>query len=82
MLVEAVKKLNEAENTVKTLRQKLCANKSGEDNFSWIEHQMEQFVENDLQCNICYEMFIKVMLIIEIIKQQFNQVLTILISYK
>lgn len=59
MLVEAVKKLNAAENETKTLRQQL-RNKNEGDNFSWIEHQMEQSLENDFQCNICYEIFIKV----------------------
>ncbi|XP_050422235.1 E3 ubiquitin-protein ligase CHFR-like isoform X2 [Adelges cooleyi] len=58
MLVEAVKKLNEAENEVRTLRQQLCGNNDGE-SFSWVAHQLEQAVDSDLQCNICYEMFIK-----------------------
>ncbi|XP_050538435.1 uncharacterized protein LOC126903903 isoform X2 [Daktulosphaira vitifoliae] len=58
MLVEAVKKLNESENEVRTLRQQL-RNKDDGDNFSWIEHQLEQAIESDLQCNICYEIFIK-----------------------
>ncbi|XP_025419044.1 LON peptidase N-terminal domain and RING finger protein 1-like isoform X4 [Sipha flava] len=58
MLVEAVKKLNEAENLVNSLRQQLRSINDGA-NFSWIEHQMEQCIENDLQCNICYEMYIK-----------------------
>ncbi|XP_022183446.1 E3 ubiquitin-protein ligase rnf8-B isoform X2 [Myzus persicae] len=58
VLVETVKKLNEAENLVVSLRQQLRV-KNEEDNFSWIEHQMEQCLETDLQCNICYEMFIK-----------------------
>lgn len=59
MLVETVIKLNEAENTIKTLRQQLRTKNEGE-NFSWVEHQMEQCIDNDLQCNICYELFIKV----------------------
>lgn len=58
-LLEVVKKLNEAENQVVTLTQQLRSKNEG-DNFSWIEHQMEQCIDNDLQCNICYEMFIKV----------------------
>jgi hypothetical protein len=59
VLVETVKKLNEAENLVISLRQQLRIKNEGE-NFSWVEHQMEQCIESDLQCNICYEMFIKV----------------------
>ncbi|XP_001943872.1 probable E3 ubiquitin-protein ligase makorin-2 isoform X1 [Acyrthosiphon pisum] len=58
VLVETVKKLNEADNLVVSLRQQLRVKNEG-DNFSWIEHQMEQCLESDLQCNICYEMFIK-----------------------
>ncbi|XP_026813916.1 uncharacterized protein LOC113554325 isoform X3 [Rhopalosiphum maidis] len=58
VLVETVKKLNEAENLVTSLRQQLRIKNEGE-NFSWVEHQMEQCIESDLQCNICYEMFIK-----------------------
>jgi len=66
MLLEAVKKLNEADNLVVSLRQQLRIKNEGE-NFSWVEHQMEQCIESDLQCNICYEMFIKVILRIKII---------------
>jgi len=77
MLVETVKKLNDAENLVKTLRQELRSKNEG-DNFSWIEHQMEQCVENDLQCNICYEMFIKVILIIEIVNNLIKLLLLII----
>ncbi|KAL4112377.1 hypothetical protein QTP88_016181 [Uroleucon formosanum] len=58
VLVETVKKLNEADNLVISLRQQLRV-KNEQDNFSWVEHQMEQCLESDLQCNICYEMFIK-----------------------
>ncbi|KAL4153647.1 hypothetical protein QTP88_001480 [Uroleucon formosanum] len=58
VLVETVKKLNEADNLVLSLRQQLRVKNEG-DNFSWVEHQMEQCLESDLQCNICYEMFIK-----------------------
>ncbi|XP_025208672.1 E3 ubiquitin-protein ligase RNF8-like isoform X2 [Melanaphis sacchari] len=58
VLVETVKKLNEAENLVISLRQQLRIKNDG-DNFSWVEHQIEQCIESDLQCNICYEMFIK-----------------------
>jgi E3 ubiquitin-protein ligase RNF8 len=58
VLVETVKKLNEADNLVVSLRQQLRVKNEG-DNFSWVEHQMEQCLESDLQCNICYEMFIK-----------------------
>lgn len=43
---------------VKVLRQQLRS--KNEEHFSWIEHQMEQCIDNDLQCNICYELFIKV----------------------
>jgi len=67
MLVETVKKLNEADNLVVSLRQQLRVKNEG-DNFSWFEHQMEQCLESDLQCNICYEMFIKVILLIQINK--------------
>jgi len=67
VLVETVKKLNEAENLVVSLRQQLRVKNEGE-HFSWIEHQMEQCLETDLQCNICYEMFIKVILLIKIVK--------------
>lgn len=35
-------------------------NRNDDDKFSWIEHQMEQCIDSDLQCNICYEIFIKV----------------------
>jgi len=66
-LAETVKKLNDAENLVKTLRQELRSKNEG-DNFSRIETQMKQSIDNDLLCNICYEMFIKVILIIEIVK--------------
>lgn len=59
MLVETVKKLNEAENQIKTLRQQLRKKDEGE-NFSWIEDQMGQCVDNDLQCSICYELLVKV----------------------
>jgi len=65
VLVETVKKLNEADNLVVSLRQQLRVKNEG-DNFSWMEHQMEQCLESDLQCNICYEMFIKVILLIQI----------------
>ncbi|XP_008179059.1 E3 ubiquitin-protein ligase rnf8-B-like [Acyrthosiphon pisum] len=58
VLVETVKKLNEADNLVVSLRKQLRV-KNEEDNFSWVEHQMKQCLESDLQCNICYEMFIK-----------------------
>ncbi|XP_015370531.1 PREDICTED: E3 ubiquitin-protein ligase RNF8-B-like isoform X2 [Diuraphis noxia] len=58
MLIETVKKLNEAENLVVSLRQQLRVKNEG-DNFSWMEHQMEKCLESDLQCNICYEVFIK-----------------------
>ncbi|KAL4083934.1 hypothetical protein QTP88_029250 [Uroleucon formosanum] len=58
VFVETVKKLNEADNLVVSLRQQLRA-KNERDNISRFEHQMEQCLENDLQCNICYEMFIK-----------------------
>ncbi|XP_060872973.1 E3 ubiquitin-protein ligase rnf8-A-like isoform X2 [Metopolophium dirhodum] len=58
VLVETVKKLNEADNLVESLREQLRV-KNEEDNFSWIEYQMEQCLKSDLQCNICYEMFIK-----------------------
>lgn len=70
MLVEAVKKLNEAENLVNSLRQQLRSKNDGE-NFSWIEHQMEQSIENDLQCNICYEMYIKVTFLLSTISYNF-----------
>lgn len=63
MLLETVKKLNEAENLVVSLRQQLRIKNEGE-HFSWMEHQMEQCLESDLQCNICYEVFIKVILLI------------------
>lgn len=59
ILLETVKQLNEAENQIKTLRQQMRDTNNGE-HFSWIEHQMEQCIENELQCNICYELFIKV----------------------
>lgn len=59
VLVETVKKLNLYENEIKTLREQL-RNKNGEDNFSLIEHQLAQSLENDFQCNICYEVFVKV----------------------
>lgn len=65
MLLETVKKLNEAENLVKSLRKQLFDKNEG-DNFSWVQHLMEQSIESDLQCNICYEMFIKVILLITI----------------
>jgi len=65
VLVETVKKLNEADNLIVSLRQQLRVKNEG-DNFSWVEHQMEQCIESDLQCNICYEMFIKVILLIQI----------------
>ncbi|KAL5239176.1 hypothetical protein ACI65C_006586 [Semiaphis heraclei] len=58
VLLETVKKLNEAENLVVSLRQQLRIKNEGE-NFSRMEHQMEQCLESDLQCNICYEVFIK-----------------------
>lgn len=45
---------------VKVLRQQLRS--KNEEHFSWIEHQMEQCIDNDLQCNICYELFIKVII--------------------
>jgi len=66
-LVETVKKLNEADNLVVSLRQQLRVKNEG-DNFSWFEHKMEQCLKSDLQCNICYEMFIKVILLIQIDK--------------
>ncbi|XP_026819601.1 uncharacterized protein LOC113558341 [Rhopalosiphum maidis] len=56
LLVETTKKLKEAENSVISLRQQLCIN---DNNFSCMRDQMEQCMENDLQCNICYEMFIE-----------------------
>jgi len=65
VLLETVKKLNEAENLVVSLRQQLRIKNEG-DNFSWMEHQIEQCLESDLQCNICYEVFIKVILLIKI----------------
>ncbi|VVC33516.1 Zinc finger, RING-type,Zinc finger, RING/FYVE/PHD-type,Zinc finger, RING-type, conserved site [Cinara cedri] len=58
ILLETVKQLNESENSLKTLRQQL-RNKTDGDNFSWMEHHIEQSIESDLQCNICYELFIK-----------------------
>ncbi|KAF0767370.1 E3 ubiquitin-protein ligase rnf8-A-like isoform X1 [Aphis craccivora] len=58
MLLETVKRLNDAENLTTSLRQQLRIKNEGE-NFSWVEHQLEQCIESDLQCNICYEMFIK-----------------------
>lgn len=60
VLVETVKKLNEAENEIVTLRQQLCKKTEGK-NFSWIEDQMEKCVDNDLQCSICYELLVKVL---------------------
>lgn len=60
MLLETVKKLNEAENHAKDLREQLRSKNEGE--FSWVEHQIEQSIDSDLQCNICYEMFVKVIL--------------------
>lgn len=71
MLVEAVKKLNEAENLVNSLRQQLRSINDGE-NFSWIEHQMNQCIDNDLQCNICYEMYIKVKFLLTTINHSFH----------
>jgi len=62
MLLETVKRLNDAENLTTSLRQQLRIKNEGE-NFSWVEHQLEQCIESDLQCNICYEMFIKVILL-------------------
>lgn len=62
ILLETVKQLNESEASLKTLRQQLRS--KNEDNFSWIEHQLEQSIESDLQCNICYELFIKVTVIL------------------
>ncbi|KAL4083542.1 hypothetical protein QTP88_028863 [Uroleucon formosanum] len=58
VFVETLKKLNEANNLIVSLRQQLRVKNEG-DNFSWVEHQMEQCLKSDLQCNICYEMFIK-----------------------
>uniref|UniRef100_A0A2S2NV50 E3 ubiquitin-protein ligase n=1 Tax=Schizaphis graminum TaxID=13262 RepID=A0A2S2NV50_SCHGA len=56
MLVETIKKLNEAENSIISLRQQLRTN---ENNFSCMQDLTEQCVENDLKCSICYEMFIE-----------------------
>jgi len=67
VLEETVKKLNEANNLVVSLRQQLRVKNEGY-NISWVEHQMEQNHEKDLQCNICFEMFIKVILLIQIDK--------------
>ncbi|CAI6357603.1 unnamed protein product [Macrosiphum euphorbiae] len=58
VIVETEKKLNEAESLVVSLREQLRV-KNKRDNFSWVEHLMKQCLESDLQCNICYEMFIK-----------------------
>jgi hypothetical protein len=57
LLVETTKKLKEAENAVISLRQQLRIN---DDNLSCMRDQMEQCIENDLKCNICYETFIEV----------------------
>ena len=57
MLVETIKKLKEAENSIISLRQQLRTN---ENNFSCMQDLTEQCVENDLKCSICYEMFIEV----------------------
>lgn len=62
VLIETVKRLNDAENLTISLRQQLRIKNEAE-NFSWVEHQLEQCIESDLQCNICYEMFIKVILL-------------------
>ncbi|XP_060847118.1 E3 ubiquitin-protein ligase RNF8-like [Rhopalosiphum padi] len=56
LLVETTKKLKEAENAVISLRQQLRIN---DNNLSWIRDQWEQYMENDLNCNICYETFIE-----------------------
>ncbi|XP_060845285.1 E3 ubiquitin-protein ligase CHFR-like [Rhopalosiphum padi] len=56
LLVETTKKLKEAENAVISLRQQLRIN---DNNLSCMRDQMEQCIENDLKCNICYEVFIE-----------------------
>ncbi|XP_026819551.1 uncharacterized protein LOC113558277 [Rhopalosiphum maidis] len=56
LLVETTKQLKEAENSVISLRQQLHIN---DNNFSCMRDQIEQCIENNLQCNICYEMFIE-----------------------
>jgi len=66
VLVETVKKLNDADNVVVSLGKQLPV-KNDRNNFSWIE-QLKECLESDLQCNICYEMFIKVVLLIHIDK--------------
>lgn len=63
ILLEVVKQLSESEASLKTLRQQMRTGNNGE-NFSFVEHQIEQSLETDLQCNICYELFIKVILLI------------------
>jgi len=65
VLVETVKKLNVADNMVTSLSQKLSVKNDGV-NFSWVEQQMEECLESGLKCNICYEMFIKVILLVQI----------------
>jgi len=71
VLVETIQKLNEADNLVVSLREQLCV-KNREDNFSRVKHQMKQYLESDLQCNICYEMFIKVILLVQFDKIDSN----------
>jgi len=79
MLIEVVKKLSQAENEVKTLKQKL-GDRNVTKNFSLFEYQMSQSVDSDLQCDICYEMFIKVILVNKIENNNFFKFLLLLIS--
>lgn len=62
VLLETVKKINEAENLVTSLRQQLRV-KNDDERSSRMKHQIKQCLKSYLQCNLCNEIFIKVILL-------------------